>query len=56
MYENDSSKEEHAKEIEQYKAYQLMESERNAVARANFIRNPYYCEGSSYKIENQKGD
>lgn len=51
MYENDSSKEEHAKEIEQYKAYQLMETERNEVARASFMRKPYYCEGSN-KIEN----
>lgn len=44
MYENDSSKEEHTKEIEQQKAYQLMETERNEVARALFTRKPYYFE------------
>lgn len=47
MYENDSSKEEHAKEIEQYKAYQQMETERNEVARTSFVRKPYYCERSN---------
>lgn len=47
MYENDSSKEEHAKEIEQYKAYQLMETESNEVARASFVRKPYYCESKT---------
>lgn len=46
MYENDSGKEEHLRDIERYEVYQSMESERNEDARATFVRKPYYCERS----------